>query len=126
MLTKRQAHQDLISAADIMSEKPAAAGAAGISASVAEVGVGGTADQLDNVRVIFTTLGMTITHCDGMINTHNLTGMDDFYYIRVDDSGSFIKVWNYASQVVAKKLACPNSVICRVYSTGTMTIKRGG
>ena len=34
-----------------------------------------------------TTLGMKITQRDGMINAHNLTGMDDFDYIRVNDAG---------------------------------------
>ena len=50
---------------------------------------------------------MTITQLDGMINSQNLTGMDDFGYIRVDDAGSFIKVWNDTSQVVATKVGMP-------------------
>ena len=89
-LAKGQACQDLSSAADITSANPASAGAAG-------TGTGGTADLLDNVRAIFTTLRMTITQHDGIINAHNITGMENFYHIRVDDDGSFIKVWNDTS-----------------------------
>ena len=54
----------------------------------------GTEDPLDNVIVIFTTLGITITQHDGMINAYNLTSMDEFDYIRANDAGLFIKVWN--------------------------------
>ena len=54
-----------------------------------------------------TTIGMTITQRDDMMNSHNLTGMDNFDYIRVDDSGSFIKVWNDTSQAVATKVGMP-------------------
>ena len=42
-----------------------------------------------------------------MINAHNFTGMDDFDYIRVDDGGSFVKVWNETSQAAAKKVGIP-------------------
>ena len=42
-----------------------------------------------------------------MINAHNLTGMDDFDYIRVDDAESFVKVWNDTSQAVATKVGMP-------------------
>ena len=84
------------SEADIMAANPAAAGAAGLAVTAAGAGAGGEADPLDNVRVIFTTLGMTITQRDGMINANNLTGMDDFDYSRVD-AVSFIKVCNDTS-----------------------------
>ena len=77
-----------------MAANPAASGAIGLAASEAGAGAGGTADLLDDMIAIFTTLGMKITQCDGMINAHNLTSMDDFHYIRVDDAGSFVKVWN--------------------------------
>ena len=60
-------------------------------------GTGRTADPLDDMRAIFTTLGMTITQSDGIINAHNIMVMGDFDYIRVDDAGSFVKVWNEAS-----------------------------
>ena len=33
--------------------------------------------------------------------------MDDFDYIRFDDAGSFIKVWNKTSQAVATKFGMP-------------------
>ena len=39
-----------------------------------------------------------------MINSHNLTVMNDFDYIRVDDFGSFVKVWNETSRAVAMKV----------------------
>ena len=42
-----------------------------------------------------------------MINAHNLTGMDEFDYIRVDDAESFVKVWNDTSQAVATKVGMP-------------------
>ena len=54
--------------------------------------MGRTAYPLDNVRSIFTTIGIATTYRYDMISTHNLTGMDNFDYIRVDDAGSFIKV----------------------------------
>ena len=77
-----------------MAENPSAAGAAGLSAASAGVWVGGTEDPLDNVIVIFTTLGITITQHDGMFNAHDLTSMYVFDYIRADDARLFIKVWN--------------------------------
>ena len=80
------------STADIMVGNPEAAGADGLAAAASGVRSGGMVDPLDDVRAIFTTLGMTITQRDDMMNSHNLTGMDNFDYIRVDDSGSFIKV----------------------------------
>ena len=95
------------SAADIMTANPEAAGAAGLSAAAVGVGAGGMIDQLEDVRAIFTTFGMTNTQYDGMINSHNLTGMDDFDYIRVNDAGLFIKVWNDTSQAVATKVGMP-------------------
>ena len=49
---------------------------------------------MDGMRAIFNTLDMMITQRDGMNNAHNLTNMDDFDYIRVDDAKSFVKVWN--------------------------------
>ena len=49
-------------------------------------------------------LGMKTTQHDGMINAHNLTDMDDFDYIRVNDARSFVKVWNETSQEVATKV----------------------
>ena len=61
MLAKRQAHQDLSSAAEIMAAKPAAAGAVGLATASAGEGAGGTVDSLDYVRPIFITLGMKIT-----------------------------------------------------------------
>ena len=86
-----------------MAVKPVSAGAAGLTTAAAELGASETEYPLDNVISIFTTLGMTITQRDGMNNAHNLTGMDDFDYIRVDDAGSFVKVWNETSQAVATK-----------------------
>ena len=70
-----------------MAANPEAAGLEGIAVEVAAAGTGGKSDPLDDVRSIFNTLRMTITQCDGMINAHNLRGMDDFDYIRVDDAG---------------------------------------
>ena len=70
-----------------MDANLAAAGSAGISAAAEGAGAGGTADTLYDVRAIFTTLGMTTTQRDGMMNTHNLTGMENFDYIRVNDAG---------------------------------------
>ena len=77
-----------------MAANPADAGASGIAASAAGVGTGGPEYPMDDVRSIFTILGMIINRRDGMINAHNLTSMDDFDYIRVDDAKSFFKVWN--------------------------------
>ena len=71
-----------------MTANPEAARASGLSA--AEAGAGGTADPLYDVRDIFTTVRMTTNQRDGMINAHNLPGMDDFDYIRFDDARSFI------------------------------------
>ena len=59
------------------------------------------------MRAIFTTLVMPITQRDGMINSHNLTGMDEFYYIRVNYDGSFIKVCEDTSRAVATKVGIP-------------------
>ena len=70
-----------------MATNPAAAGSEVLAAEEAEAGAGGTADPLDDVRAIFTTLGMTTNQRDGIINAHNITGMDDFDSIRVDDDG---------------------------------------
>ena len=77
-----------------MAIDPAAAGAPGLAAAAAGVGAGGTAEPVENVRSIFTMPGMTITHHYGIINAHNLTGMDNFDYIRVNDYGSFINICN--------------------------------
>ena len=77
-----------------MAANPSAEGAAVIAAEELGAGAGGTADPSDDVRSIFNMLRMTITHRDDMINAHNITGMDNFDYIRVDDARSFIKVWN--------------------------------
>ena len=107
MLAKRQENQNSSSAANITAANLAAVGEAGIAAVAAGEGAGGMADPLDDVRAIFTTLGMTITQCDGMINDHNLTGMDDFDYIKVNDAVSFVKVWNETSQAVATKVGNP-------------------
>ena len=111
------------SAEDIIAENPAAEGAAGLAAAEAGAGMGGEVDPLDDVRDIFTTLGKKITQSYGMINTHNITGMDNFDCIRVDDAKSFVKA---SHEQWPKKLACPHSTNCRVFYTGTMTIKRGG
>ena len=48
-----------------------------------------------------------ITQSDGMINAHNLTIMDDFDYIRVDDAKSFVKVFNKTSLAVTTKVGMP-------------------
>ena len=77
-----------------MAANLSAAGAAVIAAEELGAGAGGTADPSDDVRSIFNMLGMTITHRNDMINAHNITGMDNFDYIRVYDARSFIKVWN--------------------------------
>ena len=90
-----------------MAANPATAVAAVIAVTAAGAGAGVMTDSLDDVRAIFTTLGMKITQRDGMIKAHNLTGMDDFDYIRVDDARSFIKVWNDTSQAVATKVGMP-------------------
>ena len=90
-----------------MAAKPVAAGAEGIDAASAGEGVGEKADPLEDVRAIFTTIGMKTTQCDGMINAHNITGMDDFDYIRVDDTGSFIKVCNDNSREVTTEVDTP-------------------
>ena len=73
------------------------------------------ADPLEDVRSIFTTLGMRINQCDDMINAHNLTEMDDFDYIRVDDAGSFIKVWNDTSRAVGTKVGMPTQRNIQVF-----------
>ena len=86
------------SAANIMAENPAAAGAAELAAASAGSGTGGTADPLNDVRAIFTMLGMIISQRYGIMNANNITGMDEFDYIRVDDAGLFVKVWNETSQ----------------------------
>ena len=90
-----------------MAANPAAAESAGLAATSAGADVGGMKDSLDDVRAIFTMLGMTISQRDGMINAPNITCMDDLDYIRVDDAGSFIKVWNDTSQAVATKVGMP-------------------
>ena len=41
--------------------------------------------------------------------------MDDFEYIRVDYSKSFIKVWNKTSQAVATKLVIPTQRKLQVF-----------
>ena len=51
-----------------MAANPASAGAAGLAAAAAGAGAGGMAEPLGDVRDIFTTLGMTITQRDGIIN----------------------------------------------------------
>ena len=81
-----------------MAENPAAAGATELAAASAGSSAGGTADPLDDVRAIFTMLGMIISQRYGIMNANNITGMDEFDYIRVDDAGSFVKVWNETSQ----------------------------
>ena len=96
-LVKRQARQYLSSAADTMSAKLVAAGESGLAVASSGAGEGGTADPLEEVKVVFTTIRVKITQRDGMINAHNLTVMDNFDYISVDDAGSFIKVWNDTS-----------------------------
>ena len=93
--------------ANIMAANSESAGEAGLSASAAGAGTGGKAYPLDHARAIFTKLGMTITQWDGMINSYNLMSMYDFYYIRVDDAKSFVKVWNEISQEVATKVGIP-------------------
>ena len=92
---------------DTMAVSPEAAGSEGLAAAETGASAGGTIDPLDNVRSIFTTIGMTTTQRDDTINAHNLTGMDTFYYIRVNDTGSFIKVWNDTSLAVATKVGMP-------------------
>ena len=77
-----------------MSENPAAEGAETIVVAESGVGEGGTADPLEYLRSIFPTLGMKIAQSDGMSNAHNLTGMVDFDYIRINDAGSFVKFLN--------------------------------
>ena len=62
---------------------------------------------MDGMRAIFNTLDMMITQRDGMNNAHNLTNMDDFDYIRVDNAKSFVKVWNETSLAVATKVGIP-------------------
>ena len=84
-----------------------AAGSAGLATATAEEGVGETAEPLDDLRAIFTTLGMIINQLDGMINAHNLTNMDNFDYIRVEDAKSFAKVCNNTSREVATKVVIP-------------------
>ena len=70
-----------------MAANKTAEGASGLAVEAEGAGAGGTADPLDDVRAIFTILRMTINQRDGMINAHNITGMDDFDSIRVDDDG---------------------------------------
>ena len=72
-----------------MAANLTAAVSSGLAAASAGAGAGGTSDPLEYVRTIFTTTGMKITQRDGMINAHNLTGMDDFDYITVNYAGSF-------------------------------------
>ena len=67
------------------------------------MGAGGTEDPLEDVRAIFTTLGMTTTQRDA----HNIMNKDNFYYIGVDDARSFIKIWNHTSRAVATKVSMP-------------------
>ena len=90
-----------------MAANPADTGAAGLATESVGVSAGGTKDQLDDVRSIFTTLEMAITERDFIIIAHNFTNMDDFDYIRVNDSGSFVKVWNETLQSVAAKVDIP-------------------
>ena len=90
-----------------MAANPAAAGASVLSAATLGTVTGGPTDPLDGVRAMFTTLVMKITQRDGIINAHNLTSMDDFDYIRVDDVESFVKVWNETSRSLAPKVGMP-------------------
>ena len=90
-----------------MAANAAAAGAAVIAAAAAGAGTGGPLDPLYDVRAIFTTLEMMIAQRDGMINAHNLISMDNFYYIRVDDTKSLVKVWNETSRSLAMKVSMP-------------------
>ena len=106
-LAKRYAHHDLSSTAYIMAANPVAVRASGLAAEAAGAGVRGTVDPLDEMISIFTMLGIKINQRDGMISVHNLTGMDDFYYIKVDDAESFVNVWNETSQAVATKVHIP-------------------
>ena len=93
-----------------MSIKPSTVAASVLAVAEAGSGAGGMEDPLDDVISIFTTIGVTINQCDGIINAHNLTGMDDFDYIRVDDSVSFIKVLNDTSRSVTKKFGMPTQL----------------
>ena len=60
-----------------------------------------------------------------MINANNLTGMENFDYIRVNYAGSFVKVWNETSQAVYKKLAFPHNTSCWVSYNVTMAREKG-
>ena len=90
-----------------MAANPVAVRASGLAAEAAGAGVRGTVDPLDEMISIFTMLGIKINQRDGMISVHNLTGMDDFYYIKVDDAESFVNIWNETSQAVATKVHIP-------------------
>ena len=103
-LAKQQARQNSSSTANIIAANPEAAG---LAAAAAGAGAGGTAYPLDDVRANFTTPRITITQHDGMINAHNITGMDNFDYIRVDDAKSFFKAWNETSREVATMVGIP-------------------
>ena len=59
------------------------------------------------MRSIFTIPRIKTTQRDGMINAENLIGMEEFDYIRIDDAGSFINIWNDTSEAVATKVGIP-------------------
>ena len=90
-----------------MAANPAYIGSSGIAAEAAGAGAGWKADPMEDVRDMFTTLGMIITQRGDMINPHNLTSMDNFDYIMVDNVRSFIKVWNKNSLSVATEVCIP-------------------
>jgi hypothetical protein len=64
-------------------------------------------DPLDDVRAIFTACRLNATQAAGMINTHDIAGMDDFQLMRPGDAYKLIKTYNDTVRSVANKIGLP-------------------
>ena len=65
------------------------------AAAVAVAGVPGvsTPPPPDHVYDILTTTGITPLQHEGMINVHDLLGVEDFEYIRLQDVDTCVRVY---------------------------------
>jgi hypothetical protein len=65
-------------------------------------------DPLDDVRAIFTACRLNGTQSLGMINTHDIAGMDDFQLMCPGDAYKLIKTYNdTVLRSVANKIGLP-------------------
>lgn len=61
-------------------------------------------DPLDEVRGVFTVMGMTGVQSNGLINVHNITGMDDFSIMRPSDADKMVKIYNSSHRTMANMI----------------------